>query len=275
MDNQSFHRFKIGQFDCIAIKDKSQAIHLEKQFPQVDKLILELALKECGITQLMPDVGFNVLLVDTGQQKIMIDCGYANEGLGENLKTAGISYDDIDVVFITHGDGDHIGGIDNYPNAKFYIPRKAFELWTSETGRQQLVDEFEKVFIKFIPPDILSKKLQGRIQYGSETLPRLKDRIKLIEPDHNIFPGIKVIEAFGHRSDHYAVEISSNGETLLHIVDAFRHPVQVIKPEWYSFVDSYPDRTVETIKTLLARARTLNATIFGAHLTFPGILKLY
>jgi len=232
----SFHRFQLGSYECIAFKDKQQQIPLTKMFPQVAETDLKAALAECGMDDMKPTVGFNCLYINTGFHKVMIDCGYADEQLGENMKAAGISYEAINAVLITHGDGDHIGGIENFPNAQFYIPEMAYQAWTTIAGQKVLMEEFESVFQHIIPREMLPKKLVSRLKYGKVILPKLKNRINLINVQRPIFPGIRMIEAFGHRSDHYAVEIESEGQTLIHIVDAFRHPIQVVHPEWYSFI---------------------------------------
>ena len=270
----NYHKFNIGKYECIALKDNSKLIPLIKQFPQISEDNLKVALAQCGLSNMNPTVGFNCLYINTGFHKIMIDCGYADQQLGASMKEAGISYEEIDSVIITHGDGDHIGGIAHFKNAQFYIPEEAFQLWTTESEQQQMTEEFERVFKKFVPPEILTKKLVGRIKYGKEVLPSLQNRINLIDTRRPLFPGIRMIPAFGHRSDHYAVEIESEGSTLLHIVDAFRHPIQMLNPEWYSFIDSYPEETVETIQSLLKRAKEKKAMIFGAHFEFPGLLKI-
>lgn len=270
----NYHKFSIGQFECIAFKDKSQVIPLTKQFPQVAESDLQAALDECGLEEMNPTVGFNCLYVNTGFHKIMIDCGYADQELGRNMKAAGLDYKDINAVLITHGDGDHVGGMANFPNAQFYIPEKAYQLWTSKEGQQQMISEFKRVFKPIIPAKLLPQKLAGRLKYGTEILPNIKNQLNLIDTRRPIFPGIRMIEAFGHRSDHYAVEIESDGATLIHIVDAFRHPIQVLHPDWYSFIDSYPTQTVATIRHLVKIAKEKKALIFGAHLSFPGILTI-
>jgi len=269
----SFHKFKVGNYECIAFKDKSQQIPLAKMFPQVGESDLKAALARCGMAEMKPTVGFNCLYINTGFHKVMIDCGYAAEQLGKNMKAAGISYESINAVIITHGDGDHIDGIENYSNAQYYIPDKAYQAWTTEEGQKVLIEEFERVFKHIIPKEMLPKKLAGRLKYGKEVLPKLKHQINLIDVRRPIFPGIRMIEAFGHRSDHYAVEIESEGQTLIHIVDAFRHPIQVVHPEWYSFIDSYPDLTVNTIKRLIKRIEEKKAMVFGSHFEFPALLN--
>jgi len=103
----NFYKFNIGNFECIALKDKSQQIPLTKQFPQVSETNLKAALTQCGLSEMNPTVGFNCLYINTGAHKIMIDCGYADEQLRESMKAAEINYDEVDSVIITHGDGEH------------------------------------------------------------------------------------------------------------------------------------------------------------------------
>ena len=74
-------------------------------------------------------------LVESENKKILIDAGMfqgKKKWRERNWHDPEVDLADIDAVLLTHGDGDHIGGIEKFTNAKFYIPKKAFELWTSE-----------------------------------------------------------------------------------------------------------------------------------------------
>ncbi len=125
-----------------------------------------------------------------------------------------------------------------------------------------------------MPADKLPARQAGRAKYGSHVLPSLGDRLTLIEPEVELVNGVRFVEAFGHRSDHFAVEIVSEGATLLHVVDAFRHPIQAIRPKWVSFFDTYPEQTTATARMLMARAVEKDALIFCSHHAFPGLARL-
>lgn len=281
-----FHRFKIGDFTCTVLRDGEREMPITRVFSHVPADDLEQALRaigyaaelESGLDSMMMPMAFDVLHIriddDENSQQIMVDSGYGNAELRDSMAAAGLSPDDISHVIITHSDGDHIGGIDQFPNARFKLPKLAWNLWTSEIGLQRMVTEFTDVFEKFMPAEQVAESAMQRVKHGQQTLPKIANRIDLCEPEVEILPGIRFIAASGHRSDHMAVEIASNGETLLHIVDAFRHPVQAARPDWHSFVDSYPDQTIASIQQLMSRAAESNALVFGTHFPFPGLGRI-
>jgi glyoxylase-like metal-dependent hydrolase (beta-lactamase superfamily II) len=61
----------------------------------------------------------NILVVDTGRERILVDSGFGEKlgpsfgsfpGLEVNLRRAGIAPESIDLVVTSHGHLDHIGG---------------------------------------------------------------------------------------------------------------------------------------------------------------------
>ncbi len=123
----------------------------------------------------------------------------------------------------------------------------------------------------FLDPGFVAKGVQYREHYGAIKLPSLKDRIILVKEEEEFLPGIRFVGTSGHRSDHFTVEIHSDGATLLHIADGFRHMVQAQHPDWYSRFDSYPDQMAESLTMILQRAEKKKALLFGSHFMFPGL----
>ena len=62
-----------------------------------------------------------------------------------------------------------------------------------------------------------------------------------IEPGDEIAPGVTALAAPGHTPGHLAVEVASDGERLLHIVDAALDPVSHLRhPDWFAAPDNWP-----------------------------------
>jgi glyoxylase-like metal-dependent hydrolase (beta-lactamase superfamily II) len=68
-----------------------------------------------------------------------------------------------------------------------------------------------------------------------------------------------------------AILISSEGDQLLHMVDAVLHPIHVERPEWYAAVDFIPDQVVTTRQRLLKRAAAEETLVLAFHFPFPGL----
>lgn len=270
----NYHQFTLGEFSCYVFSDNSRGTSVANLFPAVAEGEVYAAVREMGYEGETIEVGYNVLLVDTGEQKVLIDTGTGQGVLMAGLNGAGFEAADIDMVIITHGDGDHIGGIEQYPNAQIVMPTGAWLLWTTESGRAQMVEQFIKLFREGMDAEKEAAMVERRAAYGRDVLPRLEERVQLVETEVEFLPGFKLVLAPGHRADHTAVEISSGGETLLHIVDSMRHPVQLVQQEWTSYIDSFPEQMIVTNKGLFARAAGANALVFATHLPFPGLGRI-
>ena len=93
----------------------------------------------------------NILVVDTGRERILVDTGFGETlgpsfgnfpGLGANLRRAGITYQkSIDLVVMSHGHFDHIGGLATEMRARWRFRRGSVLVfvdteWNYWTGRR-------------------------------------------------------------------------------------------------------------------------------------------
>lgn len=83
----------------------------------VDNTVMELMPDSKFIKRLskppvnfLAEHGFSVL-IETGDKKILVDTGATGIALKHNLSLLGLSFDDIDVIFLSHGHYDHTGGL--------------------------------------------------------------------------------------------------------------------------------------------------------------------
>ena len=77
---------------------------------------------------------FNVVVVNTGRNLVLIDTGFGDSGapttgnLLSNMTAAGIDPKTVDAILISHFHGDHINGLRakagslNFPNAEIMVP---------------------------------------------------------------------------------------------------------------------------------------------------------
>jgi glyoxylase-like metal-dependent hydrolase (beta-lactamase superfamily II) len=258
--------FRLGELECASLLDNRQSSNLKEVFP---------TLSDADI-QGTPDtfeVGFNCLYIKQGTTHILVDTGTGQGKLLESLSTIGLSAQDIDIVILTHGDRDHIGGVLNFPKAQFFLSQKMITSWTEPAQQDGMIEEFAKLFRHSLDEEALKARVQPRRKFATEILPQLKERLHPVAFEEEFLPGFKLLDATGHRSDHTALEISSGGETLIHLVDSLRHPLQ-IKYDLASIIDSYPDQLIASNKRLIERSLKTHALMFGSHLTFPGLARV-
>jgi glyoxylase-like metal-dependent hydrolase (beta-lactamase superfamily II) len=268
-----FHQFTLGQWTCYALQDNTRMIDTRDEFPQLPENVLLEALNKRGFTDFHVHIGFNNLLIQTGEQLVLIDSGTGTDKLNDSLAEAGFSPDDINYLLITHSDFDHIGGMDHYKKARIVFPKTAYDLWTTDVSRVKMIESFQEVFSKFLAPDFVARAVEYRKNYGAVKLPSLLPRLVLVREEEEFLSGFRFLAAPGHRSDHFAVELTSDGNTLLHIADAWRHQIQMDHPDWYSIYDYYPDQFAESVALLLERAREKKVVLFGAHFEWPGLFE--
>ena len=198
-------------------------------------------------------------LIDTGSERILFDTGCGDEGssLLEGLQDLGLDPDDIDVVVITHGHPDHIGGLVSngkpvFGQARYVFGAAEFAFWTEATAVRAA--------------RLANRDLFRRICTG------LADRATFIAPGDEVLPGITAIDASGHSPGLLAFLVESGGQRLLIWSDAFLHYVVSIQhPEWHADFDDDKERAIETRKRLLKMAADQRLLVAGHHMPFPGL----
>lgn len=247
--SNALYPFKLGDFQCLAINDPIE-----------------------GNT--------SVLLVDTGQHRLLIDTGYgdATTPPGQvlpRLQMAGIATGDIDVVVLTHADGDHIagtadaGGRLTFPRARHILSHEENAYWASKPARFRPSRFFEDTFCRWFV-DLVGTRLE-----------QLRDRLELVESGTEIVPGVRVILAPGHTPGLMAVEISSGDERMLFIADVVYgsdlsaervNGSQAIDyPERRWVLDVDPAESMRTRNRVLGQSAREHTLLMATHAPFPGL----
>ena len=254
--------FRVGNFRCMAIRDGGHLGSADFLFCNAPEQEVAQALQSHDLEADQLKSSWTCLLVDTGEKTLLVDTGIGSgvtEGgtLLSQLAQEGYPAENIDLVFLTHGHPDHIGGCTDedgklvFSQARYLMGRTEYGFWTSTEN--------------------LSTLSEGMREFAQKNLPAIQERVHLVEGGEEILPGIQVVEAFGHTPGHMGLEIQSQGQTLLHLADAALHEIHIEHPEWYAPVDMQPEQVVATRYQLLGRAATSRAKVLFYHFDFPGI----
>ena len=163
----------------------------------------------------------NCVLVETGQQNVLIDTGYgsklrekerallradAGDPIVDNLKAKGFAPEDIDLVILSHLHFDHAGGgiraVDGrlattFPRAQYVVQRLEWEI--AMAGYPEL-----------------------KPAYPLENIAPLADsgQLCLVDGDVDIIPGIRARITGGHTNGQMALFIESEAQTGVYLADA-------------------------------------------------------
>jgi glyoxylase-like metal-dependent hydrolase (beta-lactamase superfamily II) len=263
MSADSAVTFQLGQFECTVIKDGETQVNAFEFFSGVDSEKINASFREYGLNPESVPLSLQVLLINTGEYLVLIDTGlgepvYSDEGrLFVSLNDLGIAPEDIDVVIITHGHWDHIGGITDeegllhFPNARHVMSRTAWEFWTNEENLTGMSEQLTK--------------------WARANLPPLRGRVELVEAGSDILSGISMIAAPGHTPGQMAVLVRSGDRGLLCVADAAHNPVQMAYPDIGYAHDMDRELAKTTRRVLVEQSLNDRFLVYGCHFPFPGL----
>jgi glyoxylase-like metal-dependent hydrolase (beta-lactamase superfamily II) len=173
------------------------------------------------------------------------------------LAAAGYKPEDIDVIVLTHGHPDHIGGLTEggkpvFPNARYVFGAAEFDFWKRGENVREARKFNRELYVKICLP--------------------LADRSTFIKPGDEIVPGITAVDASGHSPGLLAFHIESNGKRVMITADTFTQYVMAVqRPEWHFEMDDDKDKAVSTRKRMLDMLVADRLFAVSFHMPFPGI----
>jgi glyoxylase-like metal-dependent hydrolase (beta-lactamase superfamily II) len=198
---------------------------------------------------------YYVWLILGGPKPILVDTGFLEDDAQERgirhyvspatvVERAGVRPADIPVALITHLHYDHWAGHTLFANAEFWIQRDEVAFWTGPWGRSPAFRQSANV---------------GALA-GLVTL-NYANRVRIIDGDCEVFPGISLHRVGGHTAGLQIVTIQTARGTVVLTSDAshFYRNVETRQP--VQIITSLPEMLAafETIHTLAGPPRLIVA----------------
>lgn len=260
------YSFDYGHFRCTVIADGSLQVPASFLFANAPRdEVAPLLAAYTSDPDAIP-VALSCLLIEVDGQRVLWDTGTGGRwrpGLGQlgaGLASLDVEPESIDMVVISHGHPDHIGGLIDaggalrYTRAVHVLSRTEWDHWTDESALGAMPADWAEV--------------------ARAALPAIAASLRTVEGEQEIFPGIRIVPSPGHTPGHIALELRSEASSLLCVGDAMDHPLSVEHPDWLVATDGNPDLTPRTRRDLLRRAAAAESLVFANHFLFPALGRI-
>jgi glyoxylase-like metal-dependent hydrolase (beta-lactamase superfamily II) len=219
-------------------------------------------------------VSIHGFVLDTGARRILVDGGVGNgktrpspffdqldTGFLDALAGAGYPPDTIDTVVATHLHPDHVGWFTQrvdgqwqpvFPHARHVIPAAEHAHWREHPDIARDGDYMA---------DLVAPVVEAGL-------------VDLVEPHHEIAPGIRLLPTPGHSPTHVSVLIESGSGRAVITGDVLHHPVQLLHPELTCVFDHDPAQATATRRAFLERWADGDTLVLGTHFATPAALHV-
>ncbi len=242
-------RLSLGNFELITVSDGIYHLDGGAFFGVVPKPLWQKKTTPDENNRVA--VGLNSVVVRTGEHTVLIETGIGNKlpeklvaiygqpaQLLDSLSAAAIPLDDIDVVINTHLHFDHCGWntirrgdqhVATFPKATYYVQEGEWQ-----HARRQLE--------------------RDAISYMSANYDPLvaNERMRLLQGDQEIVPGIAVKVFAGHTRHMQAVLVESADKKACYISDLIPTTAH-LDLNWVMAFDLFPLETIESRKRFYAQ----------------------
>jgi glyoxylase-like metal-dependent hydrolase (beta-lactamase superfamily II) len=228
----------------------------------------------------MIDIAATSLLIENGEQLILIDTGLGNKQsdkffsyyyrwgdhtLDKSLKKHGFHRDDITDVFMTHLHFDHCGGsIQWNKNKTGYEPAfKNAKFWTNQEHWDWAINPNDRENASFLKENLLPMQESGHLHFLERTQKR---------HFYEEF-GFEVLFVDGHTDKQMIPIIDYKGKKLVFAADLLPTAGHIPLPYVMGF-DTRPLKTLQEKKIFLEEATQNNYHLFLEHDAHNEIINL-
>jgi len=251
-ENQNVFTYKLGTAD-VSLLSEGQATGNSGIFVGATPEMIQKSIPDGSYPR-----SCNAFLVRIAGKIILVDTGYGR-ALFDNLKSLGVTPEQIDAVLITHAHGDHLGGmLQNdkvaFPNAELYISQPEHDYCMNgdarNAGARKVIEAYQSNLRLFQPVEI-------------DAQPK------------SLLPGIQAVAAYGHTPGHTLFMVESGKDKLL-IWGDLTHAmaIQMPYPQVAMTYDANTDMAIAARKKVLEYVAKNNIPVAGMHTAFPGMGKI-
>jgi glyoxylase-like metal-dependent hydrolase (beta-lactamase superfamily II) len=178
----------------------------------------------------------------------------------DNLRAAGITPEQIDLVAVTHAHCDHCWGLVDergnrvFPNAQVAVSETDLKFWTDDANKRG--------------PAFLTPFIEG----AKKNLGAYRDRLIMVRDGQEVVPGVTAISAPGHTLGHHVYAVTSGNQTVVNTGDLAHHYILLLRrPMWEFSFDTDPKQSAQTRSRMLDRFATDRTAILSYHFPWPGL----
>lgn len=267
----SRYALKVGDLDVLVVSDGVLPLPTATMATNVDPAVRAAWFEDMFLPPDAFDWPLNVMVVRSGDQLILVDCGLGGQFPGfpragqfpQRLAAAGIDLASVTDVVLTHMHMDHIGGllVDDVknrlrPDLRIHVAAAEVDFWSTP--------DFSLTVMPTPVPDVLRSTAR-------EFMETYRSRLRIFEEDVvEVAPGVTACLTGGHTPGHCVVRLASGGERLTFAGDAI-FPVGFDHPDWHNGFEHDPEESVRVRVRLLQEAARTEELLVAAHLPFPSI----
>lgn len=264
----TFHRFALGAFEVTAILDATAV--LDGPWPVIGGNAPEAEVHKLMQDNLLPagkfQPAFTPVIVNTGTELVLFDTGNGENGfvprpggglLASRLAPAGFDPAAIDLVVLSHGHPDHVGGLLEqgkplFPNARYAIGAAEYDFWAPEGKHAGDMEKFAALFRACVVP--------------------LAEKTRFLKPGGEVVPGIRAVDTSGHTPGHLSFHIESEGKSLFVLGDcAHHHVASLARPGWHCAFDTGREKAALTRSRIFAMLAAERIPVSAYHMPFPSL----
>jgi glyoxylase-like metal-dependent hydrolase (beta-lactamase superfamily II) len=266
----SRYALRVGEIDVLVISDGVLTPPAESMATNAEPAVRGAWLDDMFLSRDSFDWALNEVVVRSGGQTILIDSGLGAQypdfpragQFGSRLEAAGIDFESVTDVVLTHMHFDHVGGllVDGVkerlrPDLRIHVSAAEVRFWGAP--------DFSRTAMPPVLADLARRA-------STEFLDKYRSQLRPFDEESEVAPGVVVHRTGGHTPGHSVVRVASGGDQLMFAGDAI-FPVSFDHPEWHNGFEHDPEEATRVRIKLMRELAETGAWLVATHMPFPSV----